>query len=104
MEEPRGTVETGKSTSSSLSETVSWFSGSSQHAFFSALTCCFRVFKFSASMMAKQKRSGVLGGEFIMPSVLGPGGMGVVSLGSEGGPACMPQLHPHGLGIFEGFK
>ena len=52
-DEPKGTAETGKSTSSSSSEIASRWLGSSLWACFSALTWSFRVSKFSASMTAK---------------------------------------------------
>ena len=41
------------------------------------------------------------GSKFIVPNALCPGSAGAVSSGSEGGLACMLQLCPHGLGIFE---
>jgi len=96
-EEPTGTAETGKSTSSSLSQMTSKWLGLSLPDCFSEFIRHLRAFIFSASTMSKWNRSGAL----IVPSVLGPGGVGAVSSGSEGGPVCILRLHPHGLGIFE---
>ena len=101
----RGTSEVGMMMSSSSSETSSLFAGSSQWACCSALTHCFRLFRFSARSTERWNKSGGSTTELIAATAAEPGSAGVVSSGSEGGLAHVPWSRPRGLsmigGIFE---